>query len=68
MHAEVLSIHQGRNRKLVKGFHDFIVEFAVVKVDTLLSEVELLGHFSALVVASQQEDVVWKPLFESEEQ
>ena len=68
MHTEVQSVDEGCNRKLVKCLHDVVVEFAIVQIDTLLSEVELLGHLSAFVVTSQQEDVVRKPLLQSKEQ
>ena len=53
MKCKEFIVHQARNGEGVECFHEQLVSLLIVFVETLGSEVEKLGHLSALVIAPQ---------------
>ena len=60
MHSQKFPVYYGRQRKEVEGLHKLLVNFLVVLVQALGSEVEKRSHLPALMVASQKMKAIWK--------
>ena len=65
MYAEIHSINGSWYWKQIKCFHYFIIEILVIEFYALLSEIELFGDPSALMISPQQIDVIWISLLQS---
>ena len=58
MDAEVLSIHDGSQRKTIEGLHAGVVDLLVVLDEALGLEGEILAQMPAFVIAANQMDRV----------
>lgn len=63
MESEELVVHETRDGQRVEGLHEQVVGLLVILVDALSSEVEELGHLTALMVPSQHVDCPRKVKF-----
>lgn len=56
--SQELTVDHATQRKEIEGFHEEIVDFLVELLQALVSEKVIGGKLSALVVSSQQKDLV----------
>jgi hypothetical protein len=65
VNSQKLPVDDSCQGKQIEAFHEFFVNFLVVFVKALRSEIEKGSHLAALVVASQKVDRVREPQLSS---
>ena len=58
MHGKIESVNNTRDGKLIKSFHEFLVNVLVIKHESLITEVKRFSHVTRLVVTTQKEDII----------